>query len=108
MNPVNGKGYCCLFIKERNEDLIAIFRNNSSQPSVVLHTDQWEIPMDVIQFDHLLGEGCFGEVYLGRLREDFTSPMLTSHFRQSNNKGFVAIKLLKRKLLILIFKLLII
>lgn len=102
--------------------MIAIFRNNGSQPSVVftghtsdsmdlafsLHTDQWEIPMDVIQFDHLLGEGCFGEVYLGRLREDFTSPMLTSHFRQSNNKGFVAIKLLKRKLLILIFKLLII
>lgn len=59
--------------------------------------DEWEIPIEAIEFDQLLGEGCFGEVYLGSLSEEYISQALTSFFRQTDSRGFVAIKLLKRK-----------
>ena len=60
-----------------------------------LQIDAWEIPSECIKLDQPLGEGCFGEVYLGQLREDFTSPRLTSYMRHHSNRPLVAVKLLK-------------
>ena len=91
-----------MFAIFNNQQQTVLLTGHSSNCNVdltfSLHTDEWEIPFDMIEFDHLLGEGCFGEVYLGRLKQEFTSTVLTAYFRQDNTNGFVAIKLLKRKL----------
>ena len=60
-----------------------------------LHIDDWEIPSECIKLNKPLGEGCFGEVYLGQLQEDFTSPKLKSYMRHHINRPMVAVKLLK-------------
>jgi uncharacterized membrane protein len=113
-------GVCgCVFRKNRRqfrdilemEDdnaIISIFHANNGQPSVVirqksnsqsfsysLHTDKWEIPSEAIMCDRQLGEGCFGEVYVGYFREDFSNPALTSYLTQNKDRPYVAIKLLK-------------
>ena len=101
--------FCFSLSLQDGSDVIAIFQA-SREPSVVLHQksntqlsgsfsliDRWEIPVDVIECHHPLGEGCFGEVYLGHLREDFSSPAFTSYLRQQSGRPYVAIKLLKCK-----------
>ena len=55
--------------------------------------DEWELPAKCVIVNQHLGEGCFGEVFKGVIR-DFTSPHLMSYLRQNKQK-YVAIKVLK-------------
>lgn len=85
--------------------MIAIFHNSTSDNSTVHYptvtigplTDQWEIPMECLVFDQLLGEGCFGEVFLGSIIDDqFNGTLIRQQTTlMGEGRGFVAIKLLK-------------
>ena len=56
-----------------------------------LPVDSWEIPENCIIMDTMLGEGQFGEVYKGLIKDsDINNP----YFKGS---GFVAVKILKRQ-----------
>ena len=60
-----------------------------------LQPDEWEVPTSCIIIDKKLGEGAFGEVYRGIVREDSDIPRFNVHL-QHKDKPFVAVKLLKR------------
>ena len=61
-----------------------------------LSMDMFEIPAQCIILDQKLGEGCFGEVYRGIVRGDYSNPYLTAYLRQKSH-CFVAVKILKGK-----------
>ena len=58
--------------------------------------DKWEIPSNEIIIKELLGEGAFGEVYMGIIK----CPIISPKRRSSMNRSIftsVAIKRLKRE-----------
>ena len=61
-----------------------------------LSMDMFEVPAQCIILDQRLGEGCFGEVYRGVVRGDYSNPYLTAYLRQKSHK-YVAVKILKGK-----------
>ena len=62
-----------------------------------LSMDMFEVPAQCIILDQRLGEGCFGEVYRGIVRGDYSNPYLTAYLRQKSHR-FVAVKILKGKM----------
>ena len=59
--------------------------------------DEWEISIDDIIVEELLGVGMFGEVYKGHIRGQLRNPKVHAMLRQAIGAP-VAIKLLKREL----------
>ena len=61
-----------------------------------LSKDAFEVPAKCIILDQPLGEGCFGKVYRGVVRGDYSNRYLAAYLRQKSHR-FVAVKILKGK-----------
>ena len=70
---------------------------STESPGNRLSMDIFEVPAQCIILDQRLGEGCFGEVYRGIVRGDYSNRYLTAYLRQKSHQ-FVAVKILKGKI----------